>query len=166
MRIMHNYLQRCIHKVCCSESQVLSHIYIEINHQKKKNFSRQSLCRGQTIKSFVNSVRGTFECLYMEPVVSSFLWGSMISREVDSIFISLYSFRTFGVLYFNLLSIYIKALPFEVGNRFIVLQIEYLIKRFYFFLVYTYWFQVLWTCLENVLPDTSDHQSSMEGKKY
>ena len=63
----------------------------------------------------MNSVTGTFGCLYMQPVILSFLWGSIISRKLHSIFLSLYSFRTFDVLYFNLLSIYIKVPTFEAG---------------------------------------------------
>ena len=115
------------------------------------------------MQSFVNSVTGTFGCLYMQPIILSFLWGSMISGKVHFNFLSLYSFRTFGVLYFNLSSIYIKVQYFEAGVN---ISGQYLIKRFYLFLVYTQWFQVLWACFDNLLPDTSDHQSDMEVKKY
>ena len=115
------------------------------------------------MQSFVNSVTGTFGCLYMQPIILSFLWGSMISGKVHFIFLSLYSFRTFGVLYFNLSSIYIKVQYFEAGVN---ISGQYLIKRFYLFLVYTQWFQVLCACFENFLPDTSDHWRDMEVKKY
>ena len=100
-------------------------------------FLRWSFYRGGPMQSFVNSVTGTFGCLYMQPIILSFLWGSMISGKVHFIFLSLCSFRTFGVLCFNLLSIYIKVQYFEAVVN---ISGQYLIKRFYLLLVYTQWF--------------------------
>ena len=71
----------------------------------------------------MNSVTGTFGCLYIHPTILFLKFGSIISRKVDSICFSVYSFRSFHILYFNLLSIYAKVPYFKVAYR---VQVAYL----------------------------------------
>ena len=105
----------------------------------------------------------TLESLLSFESILSSLWESMISGKVHFIVLYLYSFKTFGVLYFNFSSIYVKVEYFVAGVN---ISGQYFIKRFYLFLVYTQWFQVLWAYFEIFIPKTSDPQGDMEVKKY
>ena len=55
----------------------------------------------------MNSLTGSLECSYMHPIIYFNLLGSIISRKVDSVSLSLYSLK--------LLSIYIKVQLFEAA---------------------------------------------------